>query len=102
MHFQSPLSAAVNGTLAGDFGFDPLNLGSDPKALSWWVAAKAPVHCFRVASIAGRCPLPACSPGCVHRSCNASTPVADPCSLQHPLHSNCAAAQPLRTCKRSY
>jgi hypothetical protein len=30
--------AHLKGELAGDFGFDPLNLGSDPKALAWWVS----------------------------------------------------------------
>jgi hypothetical protein len=27
----------LKGELAGDFGFDPLNLGADPKALAWYV-----------------------------------------------------------------
>jgi len=25
-------------SLAGDFGFDPLNLGADPTALKWYIA----------------------------------------------------------------
>mmetsp|Transcript_10744 Transcript_10744/g.66268 ORF Transcript_10744/g.66268 Transcript_10744/m.66268 type:complete len:174 (-) Transcript_10744:474-995(-) len=32
----------LDGSLAGDYGFDPLNLGSDPEALKWYV--KSRVH----------------------------------------------------------
>jgi light-harvesting complex I chlorophyll a/b binding protein 5 len=36
--------AHLNGSLAGDFGFDPLNLGKDPEALRWYQQAEL-VHC---------------------------------------------------------
>jgi len=43
----------LNGTLAGDFGFDPLNLGTDPKALLWYQQAEL-VHCrTSMAAVAG-------------------------------------------------
>jgi len=32
--------AHLNGTLPGDRGFDPIGLGSDPKALNWYRAAE--------------------------------------------------------------
>lgn len=32
--------AHLNGTLAGDYGFDPLNLGKDPEALRWYQQAE--------------------------------------------------------------
>ena len=31
----TPPPAHLDGTLPGDFGFDPLNLGTDKSALSW-------------------------------------------------------------------
>jgi hypothetical protein len=34
--------AYLNGSLAGDFGFDPLGLGADPQRLKWcaaWIRA---------------------------------------------------------------
>ncbi|MED6218728.1 Photosystem I chlorophyll a/b-binding protein 5, chloroplastic [Stylosanthes scabra] len=34
----------LDGTLAGDFGFDPLGLGEDPESLRWYVQAEL-VHC---------------------------------------------------------
>ncbi|XP_071723733.1 photosystem I chlorophyll a/b-binding protein 5, chloroplastic-like [Rutidosis leptorrhynchoides] len=43
----------LNGTLAGDFGFDPLALGEDPETLKWYVQAEL-VHCrFAMAGVAG-------------------------------------------------
>lgn len=36
----NPPPAHLDGSLAGDFGFDPLNLGSDPDALRWFVQAE--------------------------------------------------------------
>ena len=40
-------------SLAGDFGFDPLGLGEDPKSLKWYVQAEL-VHCrFAMAGVAG-------------------------------------------------
>eukprot|EP00775_Hariotina_reticulata_P008725 gene8725-8906_t len=35
--------AHLKGELAGDFGFDPLNLGADPNALRWYQQAE--LHC---------------------------------------------------------
>lgn len=32
--------AHLDGTLAGDFGYDPLNLGKDPQALRWYVQSE--------------------------------------------------------------
>ncbi|WJX41371.1 Photosystem I chlorophyll a/b-binding protein 5, chloroplastic [Trifolium repens] len=34
----------LDGTLPGDFGFDPLGLGEDPESLKWYVQAEL-VHC---------------------------------------------------------
>ncbi|RRT43251.1 hypothetical protein B296_00039484 [Ensete ventricosum] len=43
----------LDGTLAGDFGFDPLGLGEDPQSLKWYVQAEL-VHCrFAMAGVAG-------------------------------------------------
>uniref|UniRef100_A0A1D1YBW6 Chlorophyll a-b binding protein, chloroplastic n=1 Tax=Anthurium amnicola TaxID=1678845 RepID=A0A1D1YBW6_9ARAE len=43
----------LDGTLAGDFGFDPLGLGEDPESLRWFVQAEL-VHCrFAMAGVAG-------------------------------------------------
>ncbi|XP_072953199.1 photosystem I chlorophyll a/b-binding protein 5, chloroplastic-like isoform X1 [Typha angustifolia] len=43
----------LDGTLVGDFGFDPLGLGEDPKSLKWYVQAEL-VHCrFAMAGVAG-------------------------------------------------
>ncbi|KAM7260262.1 hypothetical protein ACFE04_016003 [Oxalis oulophora] len=43
----------LNGSLAGDFGFDQLGLGEDPDALKWYVQAEL-VHCrFAMAGVAG-------------------------------------------------
>ncbi|CAA7394884.1 unnamed protein product [Spirodela intermedia] len=43
----------LDGTLAGDFGFDPLGLGEDPESLRWYVQAEL-VHCrFAMAGVAG-------------------------------------------------
>lgn len=43
----------LDGTLAGDFGFDPLGLGEDPESLKWYVQAEL-VHCrFAMAGVAG-------------------------------------------------
>jgi len=36
--------AHLDGSLPGDYGFDPLNLGSDPRALKWFVQAEL-MHC---------------------------------------------------------
>jgi len=36
--------AHLDGSLAGDFGFDPLNLAKDPEARRWFVQAEL-VHC---------------------------------------------------------
>ncbi|XP_058089461.1 photosystem I chlorophyll a/b-binding protein 5, chloroplastic [Magnolia sinica] len=43
----------LDGSLVGDFGFDPLGLGEDPKSLKWYVQAEL-VHCrFAMAGVAG-------------------------------------------------
>ncbi|KAJ8471349.1 hypothetical protein OPV22_025692 [Ensete ventricosum] len=43
----------LDGTLPGDFGFDPLGLGEDPQSLKWYVQAEL-VHCrFAMAGVAG-------------------------------------------------
>ncbi|KAK1287409.1 hypothetical protein QJS10_CPB19g01750 [Acorus calamus] len=43
----------LDGSLSGDFGFDPLGLGEDPKDLKWYVQAEL-VHCrFAMAGVAG-------------------------------------------------
>jgi len=34
----------LDGTLAGDYGFDPLGLGSDPEYLRWYVQSEL-IHC---------------------------------------------------------
>lgn len=40
-------------SLVGDFGFDPLGLGEDPKNLAWYVQAEL-VHCrFAMLGAAG-------------------------------------------------
>lgn len=45
--------AHLDGTLPGDFGFDPLGLGEEPAALKWYVQAEL-VHCrFAMAGVAG-------------------------------------------------
>ncbi|KAL8166029.1 hypothetical protein V2J09_007528 [Rumex salicifolius] len=43
----------LDGSLAGDYGFDPLALGEDPDSLKWYVQAEL-VHCrFAMAGVAG-------------------------------------------------
>ncbi|KAG1366628.1 putative photosystem I chlorophyll a/b-binding protein 5, chloroplastic [Cocos nucifera] len=43
----------LDGTLAGDFGFDPLGLGEDRESLKWYVQAEL-IHCrFAMAGVAG-------------------------------------------------
>ncbi|KAL5705746.1 Photosystem I chlorophyll a/b-binding protein 5 [Ranunculus cassubicifolius] len=43
----------LDGSLPGDFGFDPLGLGEDPESLKWYVQAEL-VHCrFAMAGVAG-------------------------------------------------
>nr|CAB3451174.1 unnamed protein product [Digitaria exilis] len=45
--------AHLDGTLPGDYGFDPLGLGEEPAALKWYVQAEL-VHCrFAMAGVAG-------------------------------------------------
>lgn len=45
--------AYLDGTLAGDFGFDPLGLGSDPRDLRWYVQAELVHARFAMAGVAG-------------------------------------------------
>ncbi|CAM0943939.1 unnamed protein product [Alopecurus aequalis] len=45
--------AYLDGTLPGDYGFDPLGLGEQPADLKWYVQAEL-VHCrFAMAGVAG-------------------------------------------------
>nr|ABN10530.1 Lhca5 protein [Gentiana lutea] len=43
----------LDGTLAGDFGFDPLGLGEDPESLKWYVQAELVHSRFAMAGVAG-------------------------------------------------
>ena len=43
----------LDGTLAGDFGFDPLGLGEDPESLRWYVQAELVHARFAMAAVAG-------------------------------------------------
>uniref|UniRef100_A0A0D6R6P8 Chlorophyll a-b binding protein, chloroplastic n=1 Tax=Araucaria cunninghamii TaxID=56994 RepID=A0A0D6R6P8_ARACU len=43
----------LDGSLAGDFGFDPLELGKDPKNLRWYVQAELIHARFAMAGVAG-------------------------------------------------
>ncbi|KAJ9567636.1 hypothetical protein OSB04_003602 [Centaurea solstitialis] len=45
--------AYLDGTLAGDFGFDPLGLGEDPESLKWYVQAELVHARFAMAGVAG-------------------------------------------------
>lgn len=43
----------LDGTLVGDYGFDPLGLGEDPKSLKWYVQAELVHSRFAMAGVAG-------------------------------------------------
>uniref|UniRef100_A0A0F7GYJ2 Chlorophyll a-b binding protein, chloroplastic n=1 Tax=Francoa sonchifolia TaxID=23250 RepID=A0A0F7GYJ2_9ROSI len=43
----------LDGTLAGDFGFDPLGLGENPESLKWYVQAELVHARFAMAAVAG-------------------------------------------------
>ncbi|KNA20832.1 hypothetical protein SOVF_048750 [Spinacia oleracea] len=43
----------LDGSLAGDFGFDPLGLGEDPEGLKWYVQAELVHARFAMAGVAG-------------------------------------------------
>ncbi|GMH13812.1 hypothetical protein Nepgr_015653 [Nepenthes gracilis] len=43
----------VDGSLAGDFGFDPLGLGEDPESLRWYVQAELIHARLAMAGVAG-------------------------------------------------
>uniref|UniRef100_A0A0F7H079 Chlorophyll a-b binding protein, chloroplastic n=1 Tax=Goodyera fumata TaxID=1390594 RepID=A0A0F7H079_9ASPA len=43
----------LDGTLVGDFGFDPLGLGEDPESLRWYVQAELIHARFAMAGVAG-------------------------------------------------
>ncbi|GMH13810.1 hypothetical protein Nepgr_015651 [Nepenthes gracilis] len=43
----------LDGSLAGDFGFDPLGLGEDPESLRWYVQAELIHARFAMAGVAG-------------------------------------------------
>lgn len=46
-------AAHLNGTLPGDFGFDPLNLGSDPEKLRYFAEAERVHARWAMAAVAG-------------------------------------------------
>ncbi|CAM6118441.1 unnamed protein product [Calypogeia fissa] len=48
-----PSPAYLDGTLAGDNGFDPLGLGEDPEALKWYVQAELQNGRWAMLGIAG-------------------------------------------------
>ncbi|KAF7830627.1 photosystem I chlorophyll a/b-binding protein 5, chloroplastic [Senna tora] len=43
----------LDGTLAGDFGFDPLGLGEDPRSLKWYVQAELVHARFAMIGVSG-------------------------------------------------
>ncbi|KAJ8526397.1 hypothetical protein K7X08_028874 [Anisodus acutangulus] len=43
----------LDGTVAGDFGFDPLGLGEDPESLRWYVQAELVHARLAMAGVAG-------------------------------------------------
>ncbi|CAA7047955.1 unnamed protein product [Microthlaspi erraticum] len=43
----------LDGKLAGDYGFDPLGLGEDPKSLKWYVQAELVHSRFAMLGVAG-------------------------------------------------
>ncbi|KAK8649010.1 hypothetical protein V6N13_129748 [Hibiscus sabdariffa] len=43
----------LDGTLAGDYGFDPLGLGENPESLKWYVQAELVHARFAMAGVAG-------------------------------------------------
>lgn len=45
--------AHLNGSLPGDFGFDPLELGKEPETLRWYVQAELIHARFAMAGVAG-------------------------------------------------
>uniref|UniRef100_A0A0F7CYY8 Chlorophyll a-b binding protein, chloroplastic n=1 Tax=Apostasia odorata TaxID=280455 RepID=A0A0F7CYY8_9ASPA len=45
--------AHLDGTLVGDYGFDPLGLGEDPESLRWYVQAELIHARFAMAGVAG-------------------------------------------------
>jgi len=48
---QAP--AHLDGSLPGDFGFDPLGLGSDPERLAWYVEAEKTNARWAMMAVAG-------------------------------------------------
>jgi len=49
----NPPPAHLDGKLAGDYGFDPLSLGSDPEVLKWMVQAELQHARWAMAGTAG-------------------------------------------------
>merc|ERR1711985_228168 len=43
----------LNGSLPGDFGFDPLSLGKDPQALKWYQQAELQHARWAMLAVAG-------------------------------------------------
>ncbi|GAX86221.1 hypothetical protein CEUSTIGMA_g13634.t1 [Chlamydomonas eustigma] len=49
----TPLPSHLDGTLPGDFGFDPLNLGVEPFKLQWYVQAELQNGRWAMLGVAG-------------------------------------------------
>lgn len=49
----APIPSYLDGSLAGDFGFDPLGLAADPRSLSWMVQAELVNGRFAMLGMAG-------------------------------------------------
>jgi len=49
----NPAPAHLDGSLAGDYGFDPLNLGSDERVLKWMVEAELQHARWAMMGVAG-------------------------------------------------
>ncbi|KAK9862966.1 hypothetical protein WJX84_003454 [Apatococcus fuscideae] len=48
-----PIPKHLDGKLAGDFGFDPLNLGAEPEALRWYTQAELIHSRWAMTAVAG-------------------------------------------------
>jgi light-harvesting complex I chlorophyll a/b binding protein 5 len=49
----NPAPAHLDGSLAGDYGFDPLNLGAEPETLKWMVQAELQNGRWAMLGVAG-------------------------------------------------
>jgi len=50
---DAPIPAHLNGSMAGDNGFDPLGLGQQPERLKWFAEAEKTNGRFAMAAVAG-------------------------------------------------